>query len=77
MLAEMASGDLFMVKDLAKLVGDTEASVSKHLGVLRRAGLTTFGPGRLHRIADAYRTPPGVREMDFGYCVIRLPDPAR
>ena len=75
MLAEMASGELFMVKDLAKRVDDTEGSVSKHLAILRRAGITTFGPGRLHRIADAYLVSPGSpREMDFGVLVARLPD---
>jgi hypothetical protein len=77
-LAEMATGDLFMVKDLAALVDDTEASVSKHLQVLRRAGVTKFGVGRLHQIADAYRLQPdSPREMDFGYIVVRLPDRSR
>jgi hypothetical protein len=74
MLAVMASGDLCTVKGLAALVRDTETNVSKHLGVLRRAGITKFGVGRLHQIADAYRLAPGVRELDLGYLVIRLPD---
>jgi DNA-binding transcriptional ArsR family regulator len=75
MLAEMATGDFFTVKDLASRVDDSKANVSKHLAVLRRAGVTKFGPGHLHQISDAYRLAPNApREMDFGYLVARLPD---
>jgi DNA-binding transcriptional ArsR family regulator len=77
-LAEMATGDLFMVKDLAALVDDTEASVSKHLEALRHAGITKFAYRRLHQIADAYRlAPDSPREIDFGFLIVRLPDRAK
>jgi DNA-binding transcriptional ArsR family regulator len=70
----MASGDLFTVMDLAKRVGDTPASVSKHLALLRNAGITKFAIRGLHQIADQYRLTSELREIDFGYMVMRLPD---
>jgi hypothetical protein len=77
-LAEMATGDLFTVKELARLVDDTEASVSKHLQVLRKAGITKFSHIRLHQIVDAYRlAPDSPREIDFGHLVAKLPDRAK
>jgi DNA-binding transcriptional ArsR family regulator len=77
-IAELATGDSLMVKDLAVRVDETEASVSKHLEVLRNAGITKFGYRRLHQIVDAYRIAPDApREIDFGHLVARLPDRAK
>jgi DNA-binding transcriptional ArsR family regulator len=73
-LAEMVNGELFTVKGLAARIGDTPASVSKHLAILREAGITKFAIGGLHQITDQYRVEPEVRDLDFGYMVLRLPD---
>jgi hypothetical protein len=73
LLAEMATGEVFTVRELAKRVHDEESNISKHLATMRRAGITEFGPGRLHRLVAAYVPGQGTNQVDFGFMVIRLP----
>ena len=71
-LAELSLGEPRMVVELARKLGRTPTNISKHLTVLRDAGLVVAGSGRLYRIADAFRPATGQREIDFGVCLLRL-----
>ena len=71
-LRELARGKALPVSELGRRVGRTVDSVSKHMIVLRKAGLVVSGFGRLYELAPGLQPPPGVMELDLGYCVLRL-----
>jgi len=71
LLAELSSGEPRMVKDLAKRIGKTPGSTSKHLIALTKAGIVK-NHNRCYQLAEHYRPAPGTREIDLGQCVLRL-----
>ena len=71
-LAELSIGEPLMVMEIAERLGRSADLVSKHLAVLREAGVVESGRGRLYQIAQPYRPAPGTNELDFGHCVLRL-----
>ena len=75
LLAELAVGEPLRVVQLAKAVGEKPDLVSKHLKLMRAARVTVLGKNGLHRIADRFMPAPGVREIDFGHCVVRVTEP--
>jgi predicted transcriptional regulator len=75
LLAELSVGEPLRVVQLAKAVGEKPDLVSKHLKLMRSARVTVLGKNGLHRIADRFMPAAGVREIDFGHCVIRLAEP--
>jgi DNA-binding transcriptional ArsR family regulator len=70
-LAELASGEGRMVIDLSDRIGRSPNSTTKHLKVLRDVGIV-MSRYRLHFLVERFRPAPGVHEIDFGHCVIRL-----
>ena len=74
-LAELATGEPLRIAQLAKAVGLTADSTSKHLQALRRAGLAEFGENRLYSLSERFVPDPEKWEIDFGHCVVRLPEP--
>jgi DNA-binding HxlR family transcriptional regulator len=58
--------------DLARRFGITLHAMSKHLRVLRDAGIVIMGRGRVHHIAPHLRPSAGSAEIDLGHCVLRL-----
>jgi predicted transcriptional regulator len=76
LIEALASGEPRMVNELAAAIGKSEASVSKHLAILRQLGLTQF-TRRAHQLTEAFRPGPGETEIDFGYCVMRFPESVR
>jgi hypothetical protein len=71
LLAELASGEGRMIIDLARRIGRSSNSTTKHLQVLLKAGIL-IKRSRLYHLAEGFRPAPGSREIDFGSCVIRL-----
>ncbi len=71
LLKEMSSGEALLLPELVARVGGSPALVSRHLGVLRSAGLTQLR-GRLHSIIPAHLPVPGQPVVDFGHCLLRL-----
>ena len=57
----------------ATIIGQKPGLVSKHLAVLRGAGLVVMNR-RLYQVPAAYIAVAGKRHLDFGHCLLRLPD---
>jgi DNA-binding transcriptional ArsR family regulator len=72
LLRELASGEQFMVSELAECLGQTPDATSKNMAVLRNAGIVIQGRGRLYQIAPQFLTDKTERILDFGYCLLRM-----
>lgn len=70
-LRELAAGESRMVVEIARAIGKPATLVSKHLGVLRKAGVVAIKQ-RLHFIPRAFLPEPGKRIVDLGHCLLRL-----
>src|SRR5438874_1711447 len=75
-LRELAKGEPLPVLELARRLGRSADTVSKHMAVLRDAALVVTGYGRLYQLAPAVRPAPGASVIDLGHCQIRLDIPA-
>ena len=71
-LRELAVGEPRMVKEIAEIIGRSESVAAKHLAVLRRAGITQIGRGRLQQIRPQFVADAEARLLDFGYLQLRL-----
>jgi DNA-binding transcriptional ArsR family regulator len=71
-LRELALGEPRMVKEIAEVIRRSESVAAKHLAVLRRAGITQIGRGRLQQIRPQFIVDPQARVLDFGYLQLRL-----
>ena len=71
-LAELSAGQPLMVVEIAERIGRKASLVSKHIGVLRRAGLVFAGRSRLYQIPKQYLPAPGQRVVDYGHCLPRM-----
>jgi predicted transcriptional regulator len=74
-LAKLSSGEPRMVTEIAKKLGRSPSVISKHMAALQSAGMAVTGRGRLWQVPAQFIVPGGKREMDFGHCVLRLPEP--
>jgi DNA-binding transcriptional ArsR family regulator len=72
-LGALSDGEARMVNEIAKMIGQKPGLVSKHLAVLRWAGLVVVNR-RLYQVPAAYIADAGKRHLDFGHCLLRLPD---
>ena len=61
-----------MVIEIAERLRRSADLVSKHLAVLRQAGVVEIGRGRLYQIPPHYLPTPGERLVDFGHCLLRF-----
>ena len=71
LLAELSDGEGRMVNDLSRKIGKAQSATSKHLKVMRKAGVVQLR-NRLHQLVERYRPAAGTREIDFGHCVVRF-----
>jgi predicted transcriptional regulator len=67
-----AAGEPLMVREIAQRVGCSAGLVSKHLAVLRWAGVVMM-KRRLYQIPPQYIVSTEKRHVDFGHCLLRLP----
>jgi DNA-binding transcriptional ArsR family regulator len=72
-LGALSDGEPRMVNEIAKIIGQKPGLVSKHLAVLRGAGLVVINR-RLYQVPAHYIADAGKRHLDFGHCLLRLPD---
>ena len=72
-LGQLSDGEGRMVNELAKQIGYTPAAVSKHLAMMMRAGVVVLNR-RLYQIPARYVASREKRHVDFGHCLLRLPD---
>jgi len=75
-LRELAGGDQLMVVELAERIRKSKDVTSKHMGLLRSAGVVLQGRNRLYQIAPQFLADKTERLLDFGYCLLRLNVPA-
>ena len=74
-LAELATGEPLRIAQFAKALGLSPDSTSKHLKAMRSAGIAEFAENRLYRLHERFMPDPDKWEIDFGHCVVRLPQP--
>lgn len=71
-LRELAKGEALPIKELASRIGGKPDITSKHMAVIREAGLVVTGYGRLYSLAPAFRPPAGAASLDLGHCSLHL-----
>lgn len=71
-LAELSGGESLMVVEIAERIGRKPSLVSKHIGVLRRAGLVWAGRSGLYQIPKQFLASPTERLVDYGHCMLRM-----
>jgi len=71
-LAELSEGEPLMVIEIAERIGQSPALTSKHLAVLRRAGMVVTNRAGLYSIPKQFLPTPGQRLVDYGCCLLRL-----
>ncbi len=74
-LRELAKGEALPVQELASRVGRSAGMVSKHMAMMREAGLVVAGYGRLYQLAPAMRPAPGATMVDLGQCLLKINAP--
>jgi DNA-binding transcriptional ArsR family regulator len=72
-LGALSDGEARMVNEIAKIIGQKPGLVSKHLAVLRSAGMVVLNR-RLYQVPAAYIADAGKRHLDYGHGLLRLPD---
>jgi DNA-binding transcriptional ArsR family regulator len=72
LLRELASGESLMVTELAERLGQSVDTTSKHMAILRKAGIAIPGRGRLYQVPPQFLTDKTERVLDFGYCLLRM-----
>jgi len=77
-LVELGKGEPLPAKEVGRRVRISAKAASKHLLMMRDAGLLHRGYGNLYQIPKAFLVP-GEPALDFGAFVLRLnyPDAAR
>ena len=71
-LRELASGNPLAVVELAVVLGQTPAGMSKHMGVLRDNQVVNLGRNRLYSLPPQFILDRKQRIVDFGWGVLRL-----
>jgi DNA-binding transcriptional ArsR family regulator len=71
-LRELAKGEALPVKELALRAGCPAASASKHMLLLKKAGVVTVGYGRLYKLSPHLQPEPGCPRLDLGHCILKL-----
>ena len=68
----LSDGQPKTVLEVARAIGRSSAAASKHLLVLKDAGVVVSGQARMYRIAAQHFAEPGRPHLDFGYVLLRL-----
>ncbi len=71
-LSALSDGQPRMVVELANLLDRSQDSVSKHLKVLKNAGVVVTGQAGMYRIPARFFPEPGKPLLDFGFLTLRL-----
>ncbi|MCX7007004.1 MAG: helix-turn-helix domain-containing protein [Kiritimatiellaeota bacterium] len=76
-LRELAKGEALPVVELGRRTGRSANMTSKHMMLMRAAGLVVAGYGRLYSLAPAVRPAPGATKLDLGHCHLILDVPGK
>jgi DNA-binding transcriptional ArsR family regulator len=76
-LAELAGGDQLMVAEIAERTRQSAAAISKHMAVLRQAGVVVQGRNRLYQLDPRFIADKSQRLIDLGWCLLRMSAAAR
>jgi hypothetical protein len=71
-LRELAKGEALPVNVLARRAGCPAASASKHMLLMKKAGVVQVGYGRLYKLSPRFQPEPGSTRLDLGHCIIKL-----
>ena len=71
-LGELSAGEPLMVKEIAERLKCSPTLISKHMAVLRRAGMVAVGRAGVYFIPQHFVMSTAERHVDFGHCVLRL-----
>lgn len=71
-LRELAKGEALPVNELARRVNCRAATVSKHMALLKVAGVVKVGYGRCYKLSSGVSVEPGGRRLDLGHCILKL-----
>ncbi len=71
-LRELAGGDQLMVVEIAERIRLPATLVSKHLAVLREAGIVAQARSRLYQIKPQFLADRDQRIVDLGWCLLRM-----
>jgi DNA-binding transcriptional ArsR family regulator len=72
-LGELSAGEPLMVVEIAERLKCSPTLVSKHMAVLRKAGMVSSNRAGQYRIPPHFVMNPAERHVDFGHCLLRLP----
>jgi predicted transcriptional regulator len=72
MLRALCAGEAMTVTELADVIGCSVDMSSKHLKVLKGAGLVVQKSNRLYKLAPTHQLVPGEPLLDYGHCILRL-----
>lgn len=71
-LLELAKGAALPVGELAKRLGRPPAAISKHMALLRKAGLVERVFTTCYTLPAALLPTPGAPTLDLGPCLLKL-----
>ncbi len=71
-LRELARGEPLPVHELARRAKCPAPAVSKHMALLKKAGVVQVGFGRLYKLTPACQPTPDGRWLDLGHCLLKL-----
>lgn len=74
-LMELAKGAALPVGELARRTGRSSDKISKHMALLRKAGLVEKAYTTCYQLPVALRPTPGATTLDLGPCLLKLPAP--
>ena len=72
-LGELSAGEPLMVIEIAGRVKCSQSLASKHLAVLRGAGMVTVGRAGVYLIPPHFPISTADRHVDFGHGLLHLP----
>lgn len=72
MLAELCDGEPMGSVHMAAAGGCTTQQAGKHAAMMAKAGLIVRGRGNLYKIVPGLQPVPGKRELELGWCLLRL-----
>ena len=71
-LSTLALGEALLIVELSEKLDVDQSAMSRHMGVLSRAGMVTRNRAGQYRIPPQFLKEPGKRVADFGHFVLRL-----
>ena len=72
LLLELAQGHALPVGELAKRTGRPAGAVSRHMALLRKAGLVERVFSTCYALPAAMQPAPGAATIDIGPCLLKL-----